>query len=106
VLFVWRHREEAKGQGEKHEVTMESRNHPEVIQLSYTQAKTIADAIEPIRKAKKNRANVANFFGVKEHVIQRLLACKAKTRIARESFETVVAKLGMDTQGWDIRREV
>lgn len=75
----------------------------QMVQLSYTQTKILADALEPILKEQKNRPNVAKLFDVKKYVIQRIIARKAKTRIALTSFEAVVTKLGVNTQGWDLR---
>jgi len=75
---------------------------PEMVQLSYSQAKIIASAIAPVLKQHKNRANVARLFGVKDYVIQKLATPKAMTRITRDGFEAVVARLGLNTQGWDM----
>lgn len=75
------------------------------VQLSRSQTKTVADKLDPFVESLGGVGPAAKALGVKVYVVQKIRARRASTAMPREQFDSVVNKLGVSTQGWDIHRD-
>ncbi len=75
------------------------------VQLSRSQTKVFADALEPLVAAFPSRVAAAKEFELKGHVIQAILERRAATNLSRDVFSRLATRLGINTTGWDVSRE-
>ena len=77
-----------------------------IIQLTRSQTKVVADALEPMVKELGGREKASLALGIKLGAIQKLLLRRASTEMRRDNFDVIIGKLGLDVSGWDLNRSL
>jgi adenylate kinase family enzyme len=82
----------------------ETMHHRGIIQLSRSQTKTLADALDPIFREHGSRKRLALALGVKENTVAKIMVRKASTDMNWEQFHALANRLGVDVSAWDVHR--
>jgi hypothetical protein len=83
-------------------VTTNRRTQP--VTLSRTQARVLADRLDPVVARYASREKAARALGFKEHVLAAVVSRGASVRLPRVDFDRLVEMLGVDASRWDLAR--
>lgn len=73
-----------------------------VVELSRSQTKILGDALDLLRTERTSRADMAEFLGIPEGIIQKCMSRKASVRLELTHLEDLARKLGIDISRWDL----